>query len=106
MQKIITRIPLDDADLRQFYLDGTNSIMKNLPKPSVTIHEKYSYISIKIYIADYLAKGYIPSKIPTTKNKVNKLITDLKFRKSISRRAKYFYRDVSSDNLVVTTTVS
>ena len=24
---IITRIPLDDSDLRQYYLDGTNSIM-------------------------------------------------------------------------------
>ena len=44
MQKIITRIPLDYADLRQFYLDGTNSIMKNLPRPSVTLHEKHSYV--------------------------------------------------------------
>ena len=30
---IITRIPLDDSDSRRYYLDGYNSIMKNLPRP-------------------------------------------------------------------------
>ena len=60
-----TRIPLDDSDLRHFYLDGTNSIIKNLPRPSVTVHEKCLYVSIKICVADYYAKGYLPSTIPT-----------------------------------------
>ena len=40
---IITRIPLDDSDLRQYYLDGTNSIMKDLPRPHATVHENHSY---------------------------------------------------------------
>ena len=104
--KIITRILLDDADLRQFFLDGTNSIMKKLPRPSVTLHENYSYVSIKLCIADYLVKSHLPSTIPTTTNKINKLITYSKFCKGISRRVKYCYRDVSSDNLVVMTGVS
>ena len=33
---LITRILLDDSDLRQYYLDGINSIMKNLPRFHVT----------------------------------------------------------------------
>ena len=106
MQKTITRIPLDDADLRQFYLDGTNSIMKNLPRSNVTLHEKHSYVSIKVCIADYLAKGYLPSTISITTNKVNNVITESKVCKGISRRAKYCYNDISSDNLVVMTGVS
>mgnify|MGYP005705612063 FL=1 len=80
--------------------------MKNLPRPSVTVHENHSYVSIKMCIADYLAKGYLPATIPTKENKVIKLITDSKFCKGISRRAKYCYRDVSSDNLVVMTGIS
>jgi len=80
--------------------------MKNLPRPSVTVHEKHSYVSIKMCIADYLAKGYLPATIPTKENKVIKLITDSKFCKGISRRAKYCYIDVSSDNLVVMTGIS
>ena len=57
-------------------------------------------------ITDYLARDYLPLKILTKENKVYKLIKNLTFCKGISRRAKYFYRDISSDNLVVTTTVS
>ena len=57
-------------------------------------------------IADYLAKGYLPSTIPTKVNKVNKLITDSKLCKYISRRAKYCYRGVSSDDLVIMTGTS
>ena len=68
--------------------------MKSLTRLSVTLHEKHSYVSIKICIADYLAKGYLPSTIPTTQNKINKSITYSKFCKGISRKAKYCYRDV------------
>ena len=53
-----------------------------------------------------MAKDYLPSIIPTKENKVNKLITDSKFCKGTSRRAKYYYRDISPDNLVVMTGVS
>ena len=42
--------------------------MKSLPQSSVTLHENHSYFSIKMCIADYLAKGYLPSTIPITKN--------------------------------------
>ena len=106
LQKIITRKSLDDADLRQFDLDGTNSIMKILPRPNVTQHEKHSYVSIKMCIADYLAKGYLPSTTSTTMNKVNNVITKSKFCKGIGRRAKYCYKGMSSNNLVVMTSVS
>ena len=57
-------------------------------------------------IVDYLAKGYLPSKILTRTNKVNNLIIDSKFYKGISRRAKYCYKDISSDNFVVMAGVS
>ena len=53
-----------------------------------------------------MAKGYLPSTISTTTNKVNNVITESKFCKGISRRAKYCYKDISSDNLVVMTGVS
>ena len=59
--------------------------------------------SIKMCIADYLGKGYLPSNNPTYENEVNKLVTDTKFCKGISQRAKYCYRDVSSDNLIIIT---
>ena len=103
---ILTRIPLDDSDLRQYYLDGSNSIMKNLPRPKVILHEKHSYVSIKMCIADYLGKGYLPLEIATYEKEVNKLVTDSKFCKGISRRAKYCYRDVSRDNLIIMTGVT
>ena len=35
------------------------------------------------------------------KKEVNKLVTDSKFCKGISRRAKYCYRDVSRDSLII-----
>ena len=85
---IITRILLVYSDLRQYYLDRTNSIMKNLPRPHIIVHEKRSCISIKIWITDYSGKGYLSSNIPTYKKEVNKLVTDSKFCKGISRRAK------------------
>ena len=53
-----------------------------------------------------MVKDYLPATIPTKENKVIKLITDSKFCKGISRRVKYCYRDVSSDNLVVMTGIS
>ena len=51
-------------------------------------------------IADYLGKGYLPLEIPTYEKEVNKSVTDSKFCKGFSRRAKYCYRDVSRDNLI------
>ena len=57
-------------------------------------------------IADYLGKGCLPSNIPTYEKEVNKLVTDSTFCKGISRRAKYCYRDVSSDNLIIMTCVT
>ena len=57
-------------------------------------------------IADYLARDYLPLKILTKENKVYKLIKNLTFCKGISRRAKYCYRGVSSDTLVVMTGVT
>ena len=59
-----------------------------------------------MYIADYLAKGYLPSTISIITNKVNNVITESKFCKGISRREKYCYKDISSDKLVLMTGVS
>ena len=75
--------------------------MLNLPRPQVTVHEKYSYVSIKTSIADYLGKGYLPLDSPTYEKEVNKLVTDSTLCKGISWRAKYCYRNVSRDNLII-----
>ena len=40
-------LPVNDACMRQTYLTGSNSIMKNLPIPSVNVIDKHSYVSVK-----------------------------------------------------------
>ena len=80
--------------------------MKNLPRPHVTVHDKHLCVSIKMCITDYFGKGYLPSNIHTYEKGVNKLVTDSKFCKGISQRAKYFYRDISPDNLIKMTGVT
>ena len=92
--------------MRQIYVDGTNSIMKNLPRPCVTVHKKNSFVSIKMCITDYLEKGYLPLKHSTQENKGNHLVTDSKFHKGISRRAKYCCRGVSPNTLNIMTCVT
>ena len=71
--------------------------MKNIPRPFVISDENYSFVSIKMCIADFLQKCYLPYKITKQENKVNTLITDSNFCKSISRRSNYCYRDASPD---------
>ena len=52
--------------------------MKNLPKHCITSHEKHSFLSIKMCIADFLGKNYSPTKIPKHETKASKLVTDSK----------------------------
>ena len=50
---IITRIPLDDSDLRQYYLDGSNSIMKNLPRHPMINKERIRRYIPRLYSPSY-----------------------------------------------------
>ena len=59
-----------------------------------------------MYIADFLGKGYLPTIFLTQETKVNKLVTNSKFCKGISRKAKYCYRNVSPDNLIIMTGIT
>ena len=45
---ITKRIPLHDAELRQFYMDGTNFIMKSLPRPTDIIHSLIKLIKYEM----------------------------------------------------------
>ena len=76
MLMITTRIPLHDAELRQLYVDDTNSIMKNLSRPELANFFGHSYVSIKMCIADYLETCYLPSKNLSNDNRIIKSISD------------------------------
>ena len=79
IDSIITIIPNSDSDLRRWYIDGSYSILKNLPYPKVILFKNDSYVSIRQCIADYLGKGYSADK-PTMNNTsryIHKLIDSL-----------------------------
>ena len=73
---LTTRITLHDAELRQSYMDGTNYIIKQLPRPKVANYFGHSYVSIKMCIADYLETCYLPSKNLSNDNRIIKSISD------------------------------
>ena len=106
MLMITTRIPLHDAELRQLYVDDTNSIMKNLSRPELANFFGHSYVSIKMCIADYLGNSYLSLKISSYDNGIMKSTTDSKFRKNIRRRATYCYKNTPSHNFIIMTGVT
>ena len=44
---ITTRMPLRTTELRQSYVNGTNSFLKKLPRPKVSNYVSHSYVFIK-----------------------------------------------------------
>ena len=53
-------IPTTDAELRNLYLSGERSIIRNLPIPTVEVVDAHSYISIKECITNFLSAGKRP----------------------------------------------
>ena len=52
----ICHVPENYYDLRRMYIDGINSIAKQLPLPNVIMKSEHSMVSIYDVIADYLLK--------------------------------------------------
>ena len=52
--KPICKLPNTFADVRRLYVDGTNSVTKNLPIPNIRVLNKHSYVSLMDCIADML----------------------------------------------------
>ena len=50
-------LPVSDNQIRSCYTQGSFSIVKNLPYPSVSIAHKVAYISAKQVINHFLASG-------------------------------------------------
>lgn len=55
---ILEELPATKADLRRLYLDGTNSIIQNLPHPKIELLEgKVGYVSVIDCLRDFMANG-------------------------------------------------
>ena len=52
--KPICKLPNTFADVRRLYIDGINSVTKNLPIPNIKILNKHSYVSLMDCISDML----------------------------------------------------
>ena len=50
----VCKLATTNADVRRLYVDGINSVTKNLPIPDVKMLKKHSYVSLKDCIADML----------------------------------------------------
>ena len=61
---LMSKIPTTDAELRNLYLNGKNSIIRNLPRPNVSSVKNHSYISIRQCIAHFFSEGRMPHHIP------------------------------------------
>ena len=60
---ISTKCPVTESEMRRFYYGGVNSIVQNLPQPSVNLYKRHAYVSIRQCIADFLGKGNLPDSI-------------------------------------------
>ena len=49
-----THIPLTDMDIRRYYLDGSKSIVENLPIPAVKTINDHAFVSLKDVISHVL----------------------------------------------------
>lgn len=90
-----TRIPDDVNEMRRLYLEGANSIVQNLPHPSIcTDVAGHSYLSITDCIRDFFAhkEGCRVAIIP---EHVNEAIPDCITHTSESPRAQEILRQLS-----------
>ena len=55
--KIFSTLPCNVSIMRRLYLDNKFGIIRNLPRPNVTLVEGHGYVSLKECLADLLAHG-------------------------------------------------
>ena len=58
-----TIIPTTDSALRNIYMVGSSSILKNLPRPKVSMVDEHSYVSICQCIAQFFSSGKMPQNV-------------------------------------------
>ena len=86
-KSLYTFIPTSDAELRNMYIVGKRSIVKNLPRPNVQLIDRHSYVSIRQCIANFLACGKMPHKMNKSTNNVVRCITESEMAKYVVDRA-------------------
>ena len=63
-----TRLPTSVKDINKHHIKGSNSILKNLPIPSVHIRKNHAYVSLTSIIQLFLAFGYDSDYLTTSDN--------------------------------------
>ena len=71
-----TPLPKTDADIRNRYVVGSESIVKNLPRPSISIIGNHSYASVRQCIAHFLVSGKVAFPIDLSHKAIRFRITD------------------------------
>ena len=95
-----------DISLRQTYINGTYLIMKNLPKPKVTLLNNNSYVFICQCNAKFLSKGKIPHIIVLCGvNQKCRLATESIITNKVLEKALRINKDVDRDDLLIILTV-
>ena len=60
IEAICKNVPTRASDFRRLYIDGTNSISQNVPKPSSVMLNHHSYVSVMDCIGDFFAYNTVP----------------------------------------------
>ena len=89
-----------DAELRNIYITGKRSIVKNLPHPNVQLIDGHSYISIRQCISNFLACGKMPKKIKNGNQNCVSCITESKMAQAILHRAHTINSNVKPENVL------
>ena len=55
--KIFSTLPCNVSIMRRLYLDNKYGVIRNLPRPNVTLVEGHGYVSLRECLADLLAHG-------------------------------------------------
>ena len=95
-----TAVPTSDADIRNVYLIGKNSVIKNLPRPMVCIIHNHSYVSVKQCIAHFFGMGQMPLIKNEVAQTVFTSITDSKISQEVHERAKKLHTDCDEGEVV------
>ena len=100
--QIVLDIPVNDACIRQRYLTGKNSIMKNLPTPNVIVIKDHSYVSIKECLCNWLMIKETPDYIKEKdqKRKTIDCITQSKVAKQIYGRALQINKNETNEDVL------
>jgi hypothetical protein len=56
---LFKNVPVRVSEFRRLYMDGTNSVSQNVPKPKSVMLKHHSYVSVNDCIDDFLARNTI-----------------------------------------------